>query len=87
MCSLPLWQLGRGGSPARCDSDSVLLVPCSAWMPRATSAEGRREESTSAEAGSEPDVEDLVSEKRRRKRAVRDGRREARALAQAYAAR
>ena len=65
----------------------VLLVPCSAWMPRATSAAGRREESTCAEAGSEPDVEDLVSEKRRRKRAVRDGRREARALAQAYAAR
>ena len=65
----------------------MLLVPCSAWMPQATSAERRREESTCAEAGNEADVVDLVSENRRKKRADRDRRREARALAQADAAR
>ena len=72
---------GSSGAEGAQPGSIVLLVPCSASMPQATSAEGRREESTCAEAGSEADVEDLVSEKRRRKRAVRDRIREARATA------
>ena len=78
---------GSSGEEGARPGAMVLLVLSSAWMPRVASAEARREEPTCAEAGSEPDEESLVSHNRWRKRAARNRRKDARALAQADAAR